>query len=136
MGLFKEIYCSDCGKKVGLLTRTKLRDGKYLCSDCTSNISSYVMESVSENYDFEDYKDLKEEYIQYSNENLKPKFKETASYEKIHIDEDNLIFYISPGFLGEPLYLEFANILSFDMDYQAETVKEGIIGDKVLNSYL
>ena len=135
MGLFKEIYCSDCGKKAGLLTRTKLRDGKYLCSDCTSNIPSYVMESVSGNYDFDDYIDLKG-YIKYSNENLKPKFKETACYEKLHIDEDNLIFYISPGFLGEPLYLEFANILSFDMDYQAETVKEGIIGDKVFGRVL
>ena len=95
MGLFKEIYCSDCGKKAGLLTRTKLSDGKYLCSACTSNIPSYVMESVSGNYDFDNYKDLKG-YIQYSNENLKPKFKETASYEKLHIDEDNLIFLHQP----------------------------------------
>ena len=135
MGLFKEVFCSECGKKAGLLTRTKLIDGKYLCSDCTADIPSYIMECVSEYYDYEDFKALKG-YIKYSNETLKPKFNETASYEKLHIDEDNKLFYISTGFFGEPLYLEFANVSSFDMDYQAETVKEGLIGDKVFGSVI
>ena len=135
MGLFKEVFCSECGKKAGLLTRTKLIYGKYLCSDCTAGSPSYIMECVSEYYDYGDFKALKE-YIKYSNETLKPKFNETASYEKLHIDEYNKLFYISTGFFGEPLYLEFANVSSFDMDYQAETVKEGLIGDKVFGSVI
>ena len=56
------------------------------------------------------------------------------SYERIHVDEDNKLFYIRDGFSQEPLYLEFQNISSFDMDYRAETVKEGFIGDKALGS--
>ena len=89
------------------------------------------MECVSKYYDFEDYEAFKR-YIQYSNETLKPKFNETTSYEKLHIDENNKLFYISSGFFGEPLYMEFINLSFFDMDYQAETVKEGLIGDKVV----
>ena len=130
MGLFKEVLCSECGKKAGLFTRTKLADGTYLCSECTADIPAYILECVPKHYDLEDFKALKR-YITYSKETLKPKFSETASYEKLHIDEDNKLFYISAGFFGEPLYLEFANVSSFDMDYQAQTVKEGLIGDKV-----
>ena len=43
---------------------------------------------------------------------------------------------INKEFYSAYLYLEFANVSSFDMDYQAETVKEGLIGDKVFGSVI
>lgn len=131
MELFKDICCSDCGKKAGLLTRTKLADGKYLCYDCTVGIPSYIMDDLSRCYKFWNYKALKN-YMQYSNKTLKSKFRETTSYGDFHIDEDNKLFYIGSSFLDEPLYFEFKNISSFNMDYKAETFKEGILEDKVL----
>lgn len=45
MGFFSNLFskqaCELCGKEVGALSRTKLKDGKYICSDCTKNCSAF-----------------------------------------------------------------------------------------------
>ncbi len=130
MGLFKEVNCSYCGQKTNLLTRTKLIDGNYVCSECKKDIPGYIMGSVKDFYDLDDFKVLKN-YIAYSENQLKAKFEETAHYGEIHMDEINRIFYVEGGLFERPLYLEFINVSSFDMDYQAEEVKESVFGDKV-----
>lgn len=44
MGLFGKLFskqtCGICGKEVGALSRTKLQDGNYICSDCRKNASA------------------------------------------------------------------------------------------------
>lgn len=44
MGLFGNLFskqaCGICGKEVGALSRTKLKDGNYICSDCKKNAST------------------------------------------------------------------------------------------------
>ena len=43
MGIFGKLFskqtCAICGKEVGALSRTKLKDGNYICSDCRKNAS-------------------------------------------------------------------------------------------------
>ena len=48
MGLFSKVFskeaCELCGKESGILSRAKLKDGKYVCTDCTKNASSFYHE--------------------------------------------------------------------------------------------
>ena len=43
MGLFGKLFskqiCSICSKEVGALSRTKLKDGNYICNECRKNTS-------------------------------------------------------------------------------------------------
>lgn len=39
MGLFDKKECCICGGKAGMLTRTKLMDGSFLCGDCVAKCS-------------------------------------------------------------------------------------------------
>ena len=45
MGLFSKLVskeaCELCGKEVGVLSRAKLKDGKYICTECEKNCSAY-----------------------------------------------------------------------------------------------
>lgn len=130
MSFFKETYCAECGKKTHLLTRTKLCDGNYLCSECTSVIPSYMMNSFCEKYTLEGYRDF-EEYIKYSNEYLRSLFHETHSFHSLHIDTENLLFYIGYEIDSETIFLNFKNVTRFDMLFIAEDYKDGILGTKV-----
>ena len=42
MGLFSKEECCFCNKKVGMLSRKKLRDKKYICRDCEKNCSAFI----------------------------------------------------------------------------------------------
>lgn len=57
MGLFSKVFskeaCEICGKEEGILGRTKLQDGKYICSDCMKNTSSYFHAA---RYNFDEFK--------------------------------------------------------------------------------
>ena len=50
MGFFKNLItkfpCELCGKEVGALSRTKLKDDKYICYDCSKNCSLYYPSSI------------------------------------------------------------------------------------------
>ena len=130
MGLFKDIYCAECGVKTKLLLRTRLADDNYLCFECASIIPSHMMDSVTTNYTLEDYRALKG-YVQYSNTALRPIFHETHHYYSLHIDTENHLFYIGSGIAPDTVFLHFRNIEDFDLIFSAEEFKEGVIGDKV-----
>ena len=58
MGMFKKEICCVCGKKAGLLQRTKLEDDQYLCINCSVNYCSsflkrgnYTKEQIMEHMD-------------------------------------------------------------------------------------
>lgn len=46
MGLFSNLFskqtCELCEKEVGALSRVKLNDGTYICSDCRKNTSAFI----------------------------------------------------------------------------------------------
>ena len=42
MGLFSKEECCFCNQKVGMLSRKKLRDKKYICKDCEKNCSAFI----------------------------------------------------------------------------------------------
>ncbi|MBR2704672.1 MAG: DUF4428 domain-containing protein [Clostridia bacterium] len=62
MGFFKNLFskqvCELCGKEVGALSRSKLKDDKYVCYDCCKNCSSfypttrYTLEEVKKHMDY------------------------------------------------------------------------------------
>lgn len=129
----KEVHCSICGNKSDQLTRCELTDGNTVCFDCFSDIPSYIKERISSYYDLEAFRELID-YLEYSEEQLKPKFVETAHYGKLHIDEVNGLFYIDDAGCATPMYSELKNVTFFDMDFSADEVKEGPLGNKVLGS--
>lgn len=64
MGLFGKIFakqpCAICEKEVGALSRTKLKDGNYICGDCRRNASGfynpskYTLEEVKKHFNYMD----------------------------------------------------------------------------------
>ena len=42
MGLFSKEECEFCKQKVGILSRKKLRDKKYICKECEKNCSAFI----------------------------------------------------------------------------------------------
>lgn len=100
MGLFDKKICAVCGAKKGLLG-AKLKDGIYLCSDCSVKHSFYesyaakdffkknvsYRQKLLSDMTFDEYKDL----VAARDENLEElkEFCRTSSYCKVvQIDED------------------------------------------------
>lgn len=132
MGLFKEVQCANCGEKASILTRRKLSDGNYVCGKCIDGIPSYILPDIARVYDISDFENLKK-YLSYSQQQLKTMFVETLHFTKVHIDEVHRLFYIENGLFEEPLYLQFENIHSFDLDFKAAEFKEGfLLGGQVV----
>ncbi len=92
MGFFSNIFskqpCQLCGKEVGTLSRVKLKDKQYICSDCRKNTSAFFNPVQ---YDLEGVK-KHIEYMQKQDELYKKEF-ETLPKEKI-----NRIVYL--GYYG------------------------------------
>lgn len=135
MGLFKDIYCSHCGTKTSLLTRMKLSNGEFLCSQCASKIPDYMKESVNSHYSLQEYQELLK-YIGYSNCTLRPHFHETHSYYSIHIDTENKILYLGYGINDKTVFIHLENIDDFKLVFRAKEFKEGMLGDKVKGELL
>lgn len=135
MAIFKKVDCAHCGNKTNPLTRTKLVDGDYLCFDCIRRIPPYILNSFSSHYDIDDYRSLKD-YIDFSNSQLRPVFCETHSYYTIHIDERNKIFYLGDYIREDTVFFLFQNVSVFDLIFQPENIKEGLLGDKVIGNIL
>lgn len=115
-GLFNEIKCVHCGEKTGLMTRTKLSDGQYICSKCSSGIPLSVSGRLKE-YDYDGFIRLKE-YVEYSNNELSKIFRETHSFYSIHIDTEHKLFYFAKD--SPYVYYKFEEISEFDLDFIAD----------------
>lgn len=135
MGLFKDVFCAECGEKTKMLTRTQLRDGNYLCSKCMSIVPMYMNKSFTEAYTLEGYKNFIK-YVEFSNETLRPMFHETHCYENIHIDAESQTFCIDYLIDDKTLFLDFEEVTRFDLIFKAEEFKEGVLGDKVVGKVL
>lgn len=130
MGLFDKVFCTNCPEEAKLLSRLKLQDGKYLCSKCKANIPEFMMSTVREHYRLEDYKDLLD-YIGYSNKHLRPQYHETHRYHSVGFDSIHGIFHLGYDVKEKSVFLDVKNVTYFDLEFEPEEVKEGIIGTKV-----
>lgn len=135
MALFKPIYCDECGAKTTPVFRAKLQDGKCLCQKCAGVIPLFVYDSLLKKYTLDDYHDFKE-HIEYSNIVLRPQFQETAHYHSIHLDENNYIFYLGNKIKEDTVFLELSCVVDFDILFNPEDFKEGILGDVVYGNVL
>ena len=83
MGLFGNLFskqtCGVCGKEVGALSRTKLKDDNYLCNDCRKNTSALFR------LNYHDLESTKKhlEYMEKANELYE---KEFANLDKSMVD--------------------------------------------------
>ena len=135
MALLKEIPCAFCGKKTKLLSRTKLKDGNYICSDCTSVVPWYIWSSVENEYTLENFVDLTC-YVAYSEAELRPIFEETHHYYSIHIDAIHNLFYIGSRIKADTVFYHFKFIDEYELIFEPEEIKEGVLGDKVRGKIL
>ena len=129
MALFKEIHCKKCGKKTNVLTRWKLLDKNYVCGECTKSIPATIINSL-ETMSFEEFEDLIS-YIEYSQSELKSKFNETHSYQGVHLDADNKLFYTKASLLDEYMCFELKYLKVFNLYFMPNDVKDGLLGKKV-----
>ena len=82
MGLFSKEECCFCNQKVGMLSRKKLRDKKYICKDCEKNCSAFI--DVSK-FDSE-YVKQHFEYMKKQDELYKKEFASIPREEKIYAE--------------------------------------------------
>jgi len=131
MGLFKEIYCAHCGKKTNIITRMKLKDGNYICGECSDIFPLIMYETVSE-YTLSQYQEL----VAYFDETYKKygdKFKATHSYLDFDLDSVNRVFSI--GYVsGKRTIFELKYLEEFDLYYYPLEYKEGFLAEKVVGN--
>ncbi len=130
MGLFKKKECAICGNEAKLLGRTELADGNYLCKECSSCIPKHMYKSVIERYTLDDFNGFKN-YLQTENKSLKSKFRETASYFELHLDNENKLMYIGKKIDNDTVFIKLTDIEEFEIEFNPNEYKEGVFGDKV-----
>ncbi len=128
MAMFKEVTCSACGAKAGLLTRSKLKDGTYVCSQCKKKVPGYIKRSLKK-YTLEDFQNMKQ-YLIFSKTNLKATFQETHCYKTVSLDAKHGLFCLEE--LGQNLYLQLHNLADFNLTFEPEKAKEGTWSDNVI----
>lgn len=127
MGLFKEIFCKECGEKTTMLTRKKIIGQEYLCSKCIKGFPNMIKECLS-GYTYEDFLELKE-YMHYSDTVLNRVFRETHCYQNLHLDQDNGLLYLSDE--SPRVYIQVGNVELFQLTFEPEKVKEGVLDYKL-----
>lgn len=130
MGLFKEIYCEECGAKTAMLMRTKLVDESYVCNKCKKDIPSYMHSFIDENYSYEDFKYARQ-WSADSVAEYKSIYTETDRYGFVGMDRNNGLFVLDYNILGKSPYLRFSDVIDFDFAFNPEEFKEGVFSDKV-----
>lgn len=135
MGLFKEIKCTKCNNICKMLTRTKLKDGNYLCWNCTKRIPEYMMDSIRNSYSLDDYEQLLS-YIEYSDSTLNAIFTETQCYCDIHLDSEHGLLFIGNPYSDTKIIWELHRIESFELVFSPEKYKEGMLSDAVTGKIL
>ena len=94
-----------------------------------------MMDSVRNNYTYQDYMELKE-YLEYSQKELSPKFCETHKFYNIHIDTDHRLLYIDSFLEPVSAYFHLYNVDDLNFAFSAEEFKEGVFNDKVTGKVL
>lgn len=77
--IFSKQTCEICKAEVGALSRTKLKDGKFVCSECTKNCSKFFSPVL---YDLEEFKKHLE-YMKMQDELYKKEFETIPIEQKV-----------------------------------------------------
>lgn len=112
MGFFSNLFskqtCELCNKEVGALSRVKLSDGNYICSDCRKNTSAFIN---IQKYTIDGVK-KHIEYMKKQNEFYEQKFATLSDKEVVR--------YVRMGYAG----IVFADDLGMFEIINAETKKK------------
>ncbi len=137
LGLFrKATQCEDCGKSIkGSEQRWYGVNNKFcLCKDCATKIPLIMDDYAKENWSYDDYKN----YIKWNEETkeVRSKFNADKSYNgNLAIDIDNALFTFSSGKARDKsTVFRFKDISKFDIDFEPESIKQGLVGDKVVGT--
>lgn len=130
MGLFTKVNCAVCGQPANVIMRVKLRDGNFICSECSRIIPYYAYQSYLETYTLEDYFMFKE-YRSFSDRELRPIFEESDSYYDLHLDNIQDLFYIGPRIDKNTIFFRLQDVVNFELIFKPKEAKGGITGQKV-----
>ena len=121
----QEVTCSNCGQKGKIISFTTLKDGNKLCTSCKRSIPTQFDFNAKEST-LEEFKELYD-YMQYSKNKLEPIFEPDyeLSYGNFEVDPVNNLCRINDGFV-----FEINNITSYNFEFKAEDVKEGLLSTK------
>lgn len=127
MALFKEIHCVHCGEKTGMMNRTKLTDGNYVCTKCAKKLP-IMLKAELHQYSYTEFRKLCD-YVQEMETVLRKQFHATYSFYGIHIDTEHGLFKVDD--FDRAVILKFENLSDFTLDYQPDEVKDGVFSTKV-----
>lgn len=112
MSMFKKHICSECSCQM-LLIAKRFTQEKILCKKCAGILSNVGLQETNS---YEDYLAIKE-YQKDNYETMRRVFHETYAYKNIHVDADNLLFYIGDKINQDTIFLRFSRISSCRFDF-------------------
>ncbi len=140
MALFSKQSCEHCGNTAGMMTRTKLADGKYICYDCGLKCPGFVTNNFLGKWTYQDFL----EYLQFREINKKrlESFNINDVYfNKIFVDKEKgwLVFshsgnefYDKATMLQQnPDIFDMRGLVYYKFFYDIKDVKEGVMKEKV-----
>lgn len=130
MGIFKDVYCAECGTKTSMLSRTKLVDDSYICSKCKNELPNFMRNYVDEHYTIADYRKAKQ-WKQDAITQYSEIYVQTEAYGDVGVDSNHGLFCLGHFTKGVTPLLRFEDVLDFDFAFNPQEYKEGILGNKV-----
>ncbi|MBQ6931163.1 MAG: hypothetical protein IJN38_03455 [Clostridia bacterium] len=140
MAIFNKQDCIHCGGSTNILTRVKLKDGKYICGKCSEVFPGSVSFHCLSNMTYKDFTD----YLVHKEENRKrlETFNVTDVYfDRVYVDmeKDWVVFSNHSMEFNDrermlnanPDIFEMKDLIYYDFFYDIKSVKEGVFKDKV-----
>ena len=140
MALLNKQVCDHCGDTANLLTRIKLKDGKYICSNCSKKCPRFVSNNFLRLMDYTDFID----YLAHREENRR----RWEDFEITDIYFNNIYVDMKKGWIAfdhygyktltkeellnkNPDIFEIKDLVYYDFFYHIKDTKIGVINDKV-----
>lgn len=128
MGIFKKIYCAECGEETNPFTRYLLSDDNYLCKKCIDKIPFYMFDTFSQVDTLQKYRKMKS-YIEYSQKELRPAFHRTSSFNLFNIDAEKGLMYIGADIEDNTAIFKITDVTEIDVKFVPEEYKEKLFSD-------
>lgn len=132
MGVFRKPgTCQSCGKTLKG-TEQQVFNGNTpfcLCKECADKIHPQILDFAKKNWSYNDYTD----YLSWdeATKEERSQFSPDAKYGyELAVDTERGLFSIGTGKKGG-LVFRFADLTDYELNFKAEEVKEGLLGDKV-----
>lgn len=139
MAIFNKQFCAHCGNSANILTRSKLKDGQYICSKCSDKCPSFFVNYCLNRLTYNEFV----AYLQHREENRRKleDFNITDVYfNSVYVDMDKgwMVFnhygnkYRNKTELLEknPDIFDVSKMVYANLLYVPKDVKEGFFNDK------